>query len=536
MERFNAIQSMARTLEEKAHDNMLLLDRARGIAAQSAHLLREEHYALAEQRQDLMVLRSVEVRTIVSRLKRTVHQTAIFTGRKVSLEVSGEDVRIDAGVLHRLVEPLLHLLRNAVDHGIETADERRVADKPETGAIRVDFARDGQNIVIRIIDDGRGLDLRAIARKAIAAGLIAADASLSDTHLQRLVLLPGFSTRDAIDETSGRGIGLDIVNDRILQLSGQLEIDSVEGFGCHFTLRLPALSGARHALLVSCNELTYALPSQNVQLVIPPGIATFTSSEDRLAVTRDGQNFRAHSLSQWLDLEAVDTALPPTDAARCATVILRGMDENIALIVDSAQDFRELMVQGVGRVTHSLGGLQGVAVMPDGSPVFVLDLPALARAAGQPDTQRLRSRPGIVQRSPSILVVDDSWAIRLAMKQLLEDAGYRVATASDGSLALESIRQVQPDLVIADLEMPHMNGLELARKLRDYPLWAGIPMIMLSSRSAEKHQLLAFEAGVTQYLTKPYQNHELLRHVRNLLNTHAQARTLVSAPLPDLTV
>lgn len=517
LERFNTIQTMARSLDEKVHDNMALLGRVRGMADQSANLLREERYALIGQRNDLLALRTTEVRTIASRLKRTVHQTAIAAGRKVSLEVSGEDVRMDVDVLQRLVEPLLHLLRNAVDHGIEPAAERTIADKPEAGAIRVDFSRDSQHVAIRIMDDGRGLDLSAIARKAVALGLLAADATPTEAQLQRLILEPGFSTRDTVTATSGRGIGLDIVNDRILQLSGQIEIDSVEGFGCHITLLLPAVSGARHALLVRCGGHAYALPSQNVQTIVPAGAAALTRTAKGLEMQFDESTFRVQSLYEWLHLPEPDGRAMHDYAAQCVTIVLRGVGDHTALLVDSALDFRELMVQDVGRLTRSLGGIQGASLLADGSPIYLLDLPALARTAGQQRRVRMPVLTAAMHRAPVILVVDDSWTTRLAMKQLLEDAGYRVATASDGNLALDSIRQSIPDLVITDLEMPHLNGLELTRRLREYPLWTAIPLLMLTSRSAEKHKAQAVQAGISLYLTKPYQDHELLRSVRELL-------------------
>ena len=530
LERFSAIQTLAHALDEKVRDNTLLLDHVRRIAEQSANLLREDRYALVGQRQNLMALRTVEVGTIASRLKHTVHQTAVAAGLNVSLEITGEEIRMDQDVLQRLAEPLLHLLRNAVDHGIEPVNERRLADKPETGSVRVDFARDGQNVSIRIMDDGRGLDLEAIARKAVSLGLLAADAAPTESQVQRLIFQPGFSTRDTITETSGRGMGLDIVNDRIIQLGGHINIDSVAGFGCHITLLLPAISGARHALLVRCGDSAYALPSQNIQTIVPAGVAYISTCAQGLELQLEGINFKLQALSDWLQQRTLDRLDLRAYAERCTIIVLRGVGENTALLVDAALHFHELMVQEVGQLVRSLGGLQGASVLADGSPVFLLDLPALARTAGQPVPKRAVGAIAVSKRAPSVLVVDDSWTARLAMKQLLEDTGFRVATASNGNLALEAIRQSVPDLVITDLEMPHLNGLELTIRLRAYPTWAGIPLLMLTSRSAEKHKAQAFEAGVSHYLTKPYQDQDLLACVRALLReqtkTSALAQTL----------
>lgn len=407
LERFNAIQTMARALDEKARDNTLLMDRIRSIAKQTANPLREDRYELVSQRQDLMALRTAEVRTIASRLKRNVHQTGLSAARSVSLEITGEDVRMDQEVLRRLAEPLLHLLRNAVDQGIEPANERRVADKADIGSIRVDFARDGQNISIRIIDDGRGLDLKAISRKAISLGLLAADATPSEAQLHRLILQHGFSTRDTITETPGRDMGLDIVNDRILQLGGQINIESVSGFGCQFTLLLPAVTGARHALLVRCGDTAHALPSQNVHTIIPAGAAEMQAGAKGLELQYAGQKLKLQALSNWLHLSRLNGSAFQAYAKRCSIIVLKGMPEDTALLVDAALHFHELMVQEVGQLVRSLGSLQGAAVLADESPVFLLDLPALARTADQP--VHIRTVAVAVSKAPPcILVVDDS--------------------------------------------------------------------------------------------------------------------------------
>ncbi len=531
LERFNAVQNMVHALDEKVHDNTLLLNRARSVVDQSANLLREDRYALVSQRQKLIALRTAEVSTIVSRLKRTVHQTAIAADRRVSLEITGEDVRMDQDALQRLAEPLLHLLRNAVDHGIEPTDERRLADKPETGSIQVNFARDGQNVSIRIIDDGRGLDLEAISRKAVSLGMLAADAMPTEAQLLRLILQPGFSTRDTVTATSGRGMGLDIVNDRILQLSGQINVRSVAGLGCEITLLLPAVSGARHALLIRCSGNVYALPSQNIQTILPAGAAELTPFAQGLELQHEGQSFKLQALSDWLNLHKSDALELRTYAQHSTIIVLRGVGESTALLVDAALNFYELMVQEVGQLVRCLGGLQGAAVMADGSSVLLLDLPALARTASEPGRLRPAGVAAIVKPPPCVLVVEDSWTSRLALKQLLEDTGFRVVTASDGIVALENIRKSVPDLVITDLEMPHLNGLELTVRLRAYPPWADLPLLMLTSRSAEKHKAQAVEAGVSCYLTKPYQDEDLLACVRELLRTHAketdQAETIL---------
>ena len=528
LDRYDALHGLSRFIGEAARDSSAMAQQARESTAQSVTMLRQEGYALKDQHRELLAARMVPVKTLIPRLKRTVAQTAIATQRKVALQVTGEDMVVDADVLSRLAEPLLHLLRNAVDHGIEPPHERLEAGKPEQGTIYLAFQRDGEEMALRVSDDGRGLDLEAIEAKALSFGLIASAGSLSETELQRLILQPGFSTRDAVTETSGRGVGMDVVNDRITGLKGRLEIDSSTGLGSTFTVHVPVSSGVAHALVVQCAGEAVALPLEQVDSIVAAGLGQFSASDAGVQLSYAGQTYPAFSLAQWLDLDDVSPADTIQRAASWIVVLAKGAAGPVALLVDAVLESRELILQDVGLLTRRVRGIVGGALRADGRPLFLLSVFELQRAVNTAShaakhldrapntasTTALRKRLQVERTR--VLVVDDAWSVRRSMQQLLEDAGYDVAVAADGFEALERLRAKIPAVVLTDLEMPNLNGLELTRRMQEIPQWADIPVVMITSRTSAKHREEGLKAGVDVYLTKPYQDADLLAQVRSL--------------------
>jgi chemotaxis protein histidine kinase CheA/ActR/RegA family two-component response regulator len=531
LDRYDALHGLSRSIGEAARDSSAMAQQARESTAQSVAMLRQEAYALTDQHRELLAARMVPVKTIIPRLKRTVAQTAIATQRKVALQVTGEDMVVDADVLSRLAEPLLHLLRNAVDHGIELPHDRLAAGKPELGTIYLDFQRDGEEMALRVSDDGRGLDLEAIEAKALSFGLIPSAGGLSEAELQRLILQPGFSTRNAVTETSGRGVGMDIVNDRITGLKGRLEIDSNPGLGSTFTVHVPVSSGVAHALVVQCAGEAVALQLEQVSSIVAAGLSQFSLAEGSVQIEHAGQTYPAFSLAQWLDLDDVSAADIIQRAQTWIVVLAKGATGPVALLVDAVLESRELILQDVGLLTRRVRGIVGGALRSDGRPLFLLSVSELQRAVNAVNaansaakqgnrsfstqsTTALRKRLQIERTR--VLVVDDAWSVRRSMQQLLEDAGYDVATAADGFEALERLRAKIPAVVLTDLEMPNLNGLELARRMQDIPQWAAIPVVMITSRTSAKHRDEGLKAGVDVYLTKPYQDADLLAQVRSL--------------------
>jgi chemotaxis protein histidine kinase CheA/ActR/RegA family two-component response regulator len=528
LDRYDALHGLSRFIGEAARDSSAMAQQARESTAQSVAMLRQEGYALHDQHRELLAARMVPVKTIIPRLKRTVAQTAIATQRKVALQVTGEDMVVDADVLSRLAEPLLHLLRNAVDHGIELPDDRLEAGKPELGTIYLDFQRDGEEMALRVSDDGRGLDLAAIEAKALSFGLMATAGSWSEAELQRLILQPGFSTRDAVTETSGRGVGLDIVNDRITGLKGRLEIDSSPGLGSTFTVHVPVSSGVAHALVLQCAGEAVALPLEQVDSIVAADLAQFSVQDSGVQIEYAGQTYPAFSLAQWLELDDVSPADIMQRARSWIVVLAKGATGPVALLVDAVLESRELILQDVGLLTRRVRGIIGGALRADGRPLFLLSVSELQRAVNVANsaakqgnrTQNTASTTALRKRlqveRTRVLVVDDAWSVRRSMQQLLEDAGYDVATAADGFEALERLRAKVPAVVLTDLEMPNLNGLELTRRMQEIPQWAAIPVVMITSRTSAKHRDEGLKAGVDVYLTKPYQDADLLAQVRSL--------------------
>ncbi len=525
LDRYDALHGLSRFIGEAARDNSAMVLQARASTAQSVAMLRQESYALVDQHRELLTARMLPVKTIIPRLKRTVAQTAIATHRKVALQVTGEDMVVDADVLSRLAEPLLHLLRNAVDHGIELPQDRLEAGKPEQGSIHLNFQRDGEEMVLRVTDDGRGLDLSAIEAKALSFGLIPSVGSLSEAELQGLILQPGFSTRESVTETSGRGVGMDIVNDRITGLKGRLDIDSAIGLGSTFTVHVPVSSGVAHALVVQCMGEAVALPLEQVNSIVAAGLATFSINDVGVQIEYEGQQYPAYALAQWLELDDVSAQDIIQRSQSWIIVLAKVAAGVVAILVDEVLESRELILQDIGLLTRRVRGVIGGALRADGRPLFLLSIPELQRAinaAKRPanaslaalSTSALRKRLQVERTR--VLVVDDAWSVRRSMQQLLEDAGYDVATAADGFEALERLRAKVPALVLTDLEMPNLNGLELTRRMQDIPQWAEIPVVMITSRTSAKHRDEGMKAGVDVYLTKPYLDADLLAQVRDL--------------------
>jgi chemotaxis protein histidine kinase CheA/ActR/RegA family two-component response regulator len=521
MDRYDALHGLSRFISEAARDSAELVQQARHSANRSSAILRDESYALVDQHHELLAVRMVSVKTVVPRLKRIVAQTASATGRKVNLQVAGEDVMMDADVLNRLVEPLLHLLRNAVDHGIELPQDRAFAGKPEHGTIELSFQSKGSEVLLQVIDDGRGLDLIAIESKALAFGLIKTNGQLSEAQLQRLILAPGFSTREAVTETSGRGVGMDVVNDRITGLKGRLDIESTAGVGSRFAVHVPVTSGVAQALVVQCGTEPVALPQEQVLSIVPAGLAPIEIIDGRVVATHDGQHYPAFALAQWLRQDVLTAEEILLRAPQWLVVLAYGATGMVALLVDQVLESRELILQDVGRLTRRVPGVIGGALRADGRPLFLVGVPELERAAQQERRTGVSAvmRKRLEVQRTLVLVVDDAWSVRRSMEQLLQDAGFEVVSAADGFEALDRLRARKPALVITDLEMPNLNGLELTRRMREIPQWAGLPVVMITSRTSEKHRAEASKVGVDVYLTKPYQDETLLATVRELCST-----------------
>ena len=523
MDRYNELHALSRFVTELVADELELTRAARNDAREAQGMLREHGLALKEQHRELLGARLVPFRHIVARLRRNVSQTAAATGKRARLEVTGELVQLDADVLDRLTEPLLHLLRNAVDHGIEPPEERTLYGKPEEGVVHLTCSRDGQTVRIDCQDDGRGLDLGAIHAKAIGLGLVDAAVEPDPQMLMRTILLPGFSTREHVTEVSGRGVGMDVVAERVRAMKGHVDIHSAPLDGTLFTLKVPATTGAVHALVVRVAGEEVALPTEAVLMALA------ADQGERVAgrLRHMAHDVPCADLASWLGLarpaDAQSVALADghavAHAAARPVVLITVRGEVMALEVDAVLDARDLILQDVGPLLRRLPGVGGGALRPDGQVLFVLDVERIGLARGaqiERDVAMQLRRRSQVQRKRA-LVVDDSLSVRKALGQLLGDAGYEVDVARDGFEALDAIGAAAHDIVLTDLEMPNLNGLDLTRRLRQDAATRSVPVILITSRSSDKHREAAAEAGVSHYLTKPYTDADLLGRVRALV-------------------
>ena len=516
MDRYDALYTLARLITEAVNDEFELARQARDETQRAISLLRSENHLRKDQYGELLDARLVQVKTIVPRLKRNIAQTGAATGKRVELIVTGEQVTVDSHILARLTDPLLHLLRNAVDHGIEIAADRTLLGKPETGRVCISFSIVGRELQVRCTDDGRGLDFGAIEEKAIQYGLMQAGVQIPDAELARMILHPGFSTRSEVTEVSGRGVGMDVVQDRITALKGRLDISSAPLEGTAINLYIPISSGTVMALIVRCEGETLAVPTEQIISVTTQEVKlSFAAGSSRRQVAQIGElSYPYVELSEWLGFSTShqDTVFQPKPCLIC-----NGVNGVVAVGIDAALETRELVLQDVGRLVRRIAGLTSGAFRPDGKPVLLLDLLELDRASrSMPRTSSAALRRNLQTQKVRILVVDDALSVRRSMEQLLHDSGYEVMLASDGFDALEKIKIKLPALVITDLEMPNLNGLDLTRRIRAHPGYAAIPVIMVTSRASDKHRDMALRSGVSLYLTKPFMDADFLGHVKRM--------------------
>jgi CheY-like chemotaxis protein len=407
-----------------------------------------------------------------------------------------------------------------VDHGLESTEERVANGKPPEGRITLTIARRGQVVAVQVADDGRGLDLPSILAKARERELIPADATPTDAEIARLTLLPGFSTREEVTEISGRGVGLDVVATRLRALAGSIDIRSETGRGLTIELRFQASLVATHALFVRDGGQAFGIPSHAVRRAVPAVAVDMAIQDGAPSVKIDGEFFAAHELGT---LTGLATALNPERRNAVLVDIDAG---TIAVLVDAVLDANELVTRPGGKYLKRIPGVAGIGLTGDGSVIPLLDVAELARSPRERSMRsaaQARAAAQVMRRS-RILVVDDSMSVRRAIATLLEDQGYEVQLARDGIEAVRALEKSRPDALLTDLEMPNMNGLELSQHLRSRAELAALPIIMITSRSMDKHRRQALSAGVNVYLTKPYTDFELLQHVATAVTGRAEKR------------
>jgi chemosensory pili system protein ChpA (sensor histidine kinase/response regulator) len=524
LDRYSSIQQYSRALAETANDVASIQQLLENLAKDTQSLLQQQARTITELQNGLMRTRMVPFQRHVQRLARIVRQAASDTGKRAELTVEGAAGELDRQVLERMLPPFEHMLRNAVVHGIEKPDERVQRGKPDTGHILLELHREGAEVMVRLTDDGGGMNLKAIRDKAQSLGLIAPGQTLSDEDAMQLILEPGFSTAGAITQQAGRGVGMDVVATEIKRLGGALHMETKAGEGTVFTVRLPLTLAISHALVVRTEEEFYALPLPTVEGVLRLSKAEVSAHLGRDATLFDygGQKYRFQHLATFVgltpsEITGQDVTIP--------VVLVRAGEHSTGLVADELVGSREIVVKSVGPQISGIRGISGATILGDGRIVIILDINALVRAEWRARASAPAAAPPKERgdRRTFAMVVDDSITVRRVTQRLLERNGMRVITARDGVDAVALLQDNVPDVILLDIEMPRMDGYEVAAHVRNDPRLKDVPIIMVTSRVGEKHRARAIELGVDDYLGKPYQEAQLLDAIAPLVERRRAA-------------
>lgn len=488
-----------------------------------------------------MKARLVPLSTMIPRLYRTARAVALKQGKEFELVLEGQETEVDRTVIEEIAGPLLHLMRNAVNHAIETPEVRLQRGKPSAGQIKLSAAYEGNQVVITVRDDGTGIDPERIRNEAINRGLIRPNQVLSNNEIIELIFRPGFSTAEVLSEESGRGVGLDVVRDSVARLRGGMEVESMPGQGTAFTMKFPTSLAIQNAMMVQVAGQQFAIPTVMVEAIGRLDNFKHTNYGGRPAVLVQNQAYPLSSLAQLLDL-------PVGELSEKAPLLLVRTDRHrVALVVDDIKGRMDVVIKSLGPHLRNVYGIAGGTVLGNGRVVLVLELlellasrAALRGALAAPaqleafagDSAQTRQtvqveRPTTIApsvpaqrpveaapRGKHILVVDDSPSVRRVVSNMLKQHQWEVQTARDGVEALEMITQQAPAAVLLDIEMPRMDGYELMATVRAQEQYRTLPLVVLTSRAAAKHQQRAMQLGASAYVVKPYQDEELI----NILN------------------
>ncbi|WP_313710419.1 Hpt domain-containing protein [Pseudomonas sp.] len=528
MDRHSQLQQLSRALFESASDLLDLKETLTQRAQEAYSLLQQQARVNSQLQEGLTATLMVPFERLVPRLQRVVRQVASELGKQVELVVGNAEGELDRSVLERMVAPLEHMLRNAVDHGLESREARLAAGKPEQGTIHLNLLHEGADIVIEMIDDGAGVPLQAVRRKAIKRGLLDPQAQLSDHEILQFILRPGFSTAEKITQISGRGLGMDVVHEEVKQLGGSMTIESAQGKGARFLIRLPFTVSINRALMVHLGEEQYAIPLNTIEGIVrvPPAELAACYQLDAPRYVYGGHEYALRYLGELL--QGVPRPVLLGQSVPLPVLLVHSQEQSFAIQVDSLSPSREIVVKSLGPQFAAVAGLSGATLLGDGRVVLILDLLGqlrgqqrrLARLPGGSGVQRTLFGPA-PRRATLVMVVDDSVTVRKVTSRLLERHGMSVLTAKDGVDAMALLEEHRPDVMLLDIEMPRMDGFEVAARIRRDERLKDLPIIMITSRTGHKHRDRAMAIGVNDYLGKPYQESVLLQSIARWSDTHA---------------
>ena len=538
-DRFTRVQELTRMMAESVNDVATVQHTLqRTIEATEDDLVAQGRQARELQR-DLLRTRMVEFESVSDRLYRVVRQTSKETGKQVRLDLHGGNLEMDRGMLDRMMPAFEHLLRNCVTHGIEVPERRAQSGKEAVGLITIQLRQEGNDVSVQLGDDGAGLDLARIRAQGVKQGLIKAGQVINDEAAANLIFLPGFSTAQEVTELAGRGIGLDVVRTEIISLGGRVNTSYVAGKGTKFTMVLPLTTAVTQVVMIRAGSMSVGVPANVVETVRRSSMTELQQAYRTGMLDVGGDSIPFFWSGALLQASHFSSEM---QSKTTPVVVFRSAAQRVAMHVDEVLGSREVVVKNLGPQLSGLPGLTGMSMLPSGAVVLIYNPVALAAVYGEQarawskdcldqDASRLAGLPVGNKGSPAlspakaplILVVDDSITVRRVTQRLLLRDGYRVAMAADGLQALERLQEEIPAVVLSDIEMPRMDGFDLARNIRADERTKGLPIIMITSRIAGKHNEHAVELGVNHYLGKPYAEDELLRLIRQYCSVQTAA-------------
>ena len=521
MDQYSEIQQLSRFIQEGLNDLGSIEKNLSEGQVRIKHVLKEQSLISREMQQELLATRLTEVSMILPRLRRISRQTANKLNKQIEFEMQGEQCELDRVVLQKITAPLEHMLRNAISHGIESSEERKAAGKPEQGNILFTVNRDGAEIVMRLSDDGRGIDKQSVCQKAVKMGIVKEGDNLSDDEIYRLIFHSGLSTSKSLSQISGRGVGMDIAYSEIKNMGGSLHVSS-SGQGSEFTIRLPLTLATNQVLLIEVAGEQYAMPMSNVvalQRVTKQYLLGLLEKDDPEII----YNNQSYSLYQLANILNLPKTLSGNLGDKFPVLFLNINGQTVAYQLDKIAGNREVVIKPLSRMLHNSRLYSAATIQTDGKVILILNASELVQYKSKvkritsQDERDIDIDQALMSKQLMVMVVDDSITIRKVTESLLKSHGYQIVTAKDGMDALEKLNDNKPDIMLLDIEMPRMDGFELLSNLRNSEKWKYLPIVMISSRTGKKHRKRAEKMGVSEFLGKPYQEETLLNTIQTIL-------------------
>lgn len=513
-DQYTEFHQTTRELAETTGDTFAINSALDVLKGNLDSLFENQRRLIDEMQEKLLRIRMVEFGTLSTRLNRAVRVTCDEENKKAEVFIANENLEIDTQILDSLIEPLVHLLRNAIVHGIEPPETRRFLGKPEKGEINLRIYSEETHIVLTVSDDGRGIAVSSLREKAVQNGLISrehADTMDEDETLE-LIFLPGLTTAEKLNLNAGRGVGMSIVKESVESRHGTIAVASELQRGTTFTIRMPLSLAVTNVLLVKGGRQTFAFPLKQVRHILELSSSEIEKATRGSALQLGGEKYPLLHLNEYLGLPSGDTA-----AENVPVLLIETMGKISALIVEKLIKTEEIVIKPLGKPIDNIKTLLGAAILGSGDVVPILDLPYLLSRKQKPQKLADTALPEDDDRV-SVLIVDDSPSVRHMTSKVIANAGWQVITAKDGLDALEILRAdgKRPDVILTDVEMPRMDGYELLASLKQNDSLQDIPVVMITSRAAEKHRDKAFELGVSEYVTKPYEDTDLVESIKKL--------------------